>query len=575
LIFLSGGKLILRKKKKIKVFFIFFLIILSFTNQIITSNVEAKQSKDTNTPKIGFLYKILARMFGRFMTLVVPIFRLSVVATAADPPTIEIGYNETVQIDVGMWDTVTDSGFEIWDYTKEEYIFSRRIVDFKVMEYPGGGNEQGAWSIIIRPTSIEVEKGTEIKSIASISLTSPPTGSNPIQSGILKIRVFDTWAFKSLFFPPRGHYMDAPIIKWMWFLGATVTMRYAKYSGTVETEYEDLNILVKVKPYHALRFDAIPLIRLNPDQITSVPVRLQNQGNYNDTYGFRMVSENNDIKLSAPYGITLAPGEIKNTYLGVSAPKDIFDYGTIHQITVEAYSIDDPNVTIAKRTIYFESRGLYISEIVGGSFVFLGILIILVIAFFIHRRRIFLDKFCVKPDKPWEVPKEKEYLDKLKKSNEAKYNDELKMMQDEYKSAILWYKYYCEKIIEPKPVKRIKKERIKTKKKKKPAVSEKSKEEIRAKKILIELMKKKEKEKQLELKRKEKEKIKQENLKQMEIKKEKKEEKQREKETRKIEKKKEKERQLKLKKIEDEKRKRQEVLLRIKKEQDKQKRKYG
>jgi len=47
-----------------------------------------------------------------------------------------------------------------------------------------------------------------------------------------------------------------------------------------------------------------------------------------------------------------------------------------------------------------------------------------------------------KPDKPWNLPEERKYLEKLKEKDKEEYNNVLKMMRDEYKSALLWYKSY-------------------------------------------------------------------------------------------------------------------------------------
>jgi len=85
---------------------------------------------------------------------------------------------------------------------------------------------------------------------------------------------------------------------------------------------------------------------------------------------------------------------------------------------------------------------------------------------------VYYEKYCIRPDKPWEIPEEKAYLDKLKKTDEEKYNEILKMMHEEYKSALLWYKYYIDatikKIREEKNKEKIKKKSEKLKIKERP-----------------------------------------------------------------------------------------------------------
>ena len=482
-----------KQRKQITAIFLIFIILFSITNGIISYKVvaiENETSEQSNSSRIGLIGRLIKFLAKQIATYLVPIFRLVVVAAASDPPVLEIGYGETINVDLGMWDVDTDTGFLVWNQTFS--IFKQRFMNFKVIEYPGGTGDE-SWLITFNPYSVSVELGTTLKTNMSISLTKPPSHTNPIQSGILKIRVIDTWALGNMYLPPKGSPLDTFIGRIGWFFSATVTMGFGRYSGTVDVQSKDVNILVKVKPYHAVDFDTSSLINLRPDQITSIPIRLQNQGNYNDTFGFRIKSKNNNIQLATPFYITLAPGEIKQTYLGISSPQSAFDYGTFHEIIIETYSIDNPDVTIAERQVFLETKGIYVSEIQGIGLIFLTIIIILAVAFFIHRRRIYIEKYCIKPDKPWEIPSEKKYLDKLKKSNKEKHDEVFQMMQDEYDSSLLWYKDYCREIIKPKPVKRkkikpkpkkIKKEKIIKIKEEKPKKEKFLKPRIKEKKVL-------------------------------------------------------------------------------------------
>lgn len=408
-------------------------------------------------------------MIGKFTTFLFPIFRLAIVAVASDPPFIEIGYNETVNLELGMVNPETGE-FEIWD--KDYAIFTTRFVNFEVIEYPRG-TDSTSWFIDYEPSTVVVKKGSVLKTNVTLSLTSPPIASNAIQSGLLKFRVADTWGFGDIWFPPKGSPMDKPFSRFLWFFSALFIIRFGKYSGTVDVEYKDIAVLVKVKPYHALKFDTMPLVNLRPDQITSIPVTLENLGNYNDTFSFRIINDNKDIIISNPSSITLAPGEQKDIYIGISVPQSAFDYGTLHSIKIEAYSIYDPNVTIDQKTIYIETRGIYVSEVSGFGLLFLIILLLAFIGIYLHRHRLFFEKYCVKPDKPWEIPEEKAYLEQIKKTDEVKYNEILKMMHDEYKSALLWYKSYInatiKKIKAEKNEKKIKEktEKLKLKKEQK------------------------------------------------------------------------------------------------------------
>jgi hypothetical protein len=159
--------------------------------------------------------------------------------------------------------------------------------------------------------------------------------------------------------------------------------------------------------------------------------------------------------------------------LGVSTPPSTFDYGTFHEIIIETYSIDDPDVTIGERQVFLETKGVYVSEMGGMGLFLLVIIIILGVAFYIQRRKIIIEKYCIKPDKPWEIPEEKRYLEKLAKTDNVKHNEVFQMMENEYESALLWYKYFYKRIIKPKSAetKKIKKGNMKVEKERKDKIS--------------------------------------------------------------------------------------------------------
>ena len=316
---------------------------------------------------------------------------------------------------------------------------------------------------------LKIKFGTTLKTNVSVTLRSVRAPDNPIQSGMLKFKVTDTTVFGNIWRPNKGSSFDVIGMRAAWTFLALFN-RFGLYSGRVMDETSEFEFLVKVKPIHSVKFDAVPYFVINPDQIISIPVTVQNLGNYNDSFSFRVASEHDDIKITTPVSITLAPGEIKDTYLGVTIPPSAFDYGTIHQVKLEAYSIDQPNITIAARTVTFESKGVYFSELSGIGIIMLIFILLLIVLFFISRRRKFMEKICVKPDKPWELPEEKKYLEKLKKQDKQRYDEVLKMMDDEYRSALLWYEYYIKSVLQPKP---IKKKKIKKVKKEKPREKEK------------------------------------------------------------------------------------------------------
>ncbi|MEA2055452.1 MAG: hypothetical protein U9O49_01310, partial [Candidatus Thermoplasmatota archaeon] len=106
---------------------------------------------------------------------------------------------------------------------------------------------------------------------------------------------------------------------------------------------------------------------------------------------------------------------------------------------------------------------------------FFGIIILLGVVIFFYRRRKILQKLCIKPDEPWKLEKEKKYLDKLKEKDNEKYDETMKMMKDEYKSSLLWYKHYRKGMLKKSKEIGAKTPSLLSKKSNKPEIEQKTK----------------------------------------------------------------------------------------------------
>jgi len=461
------------KKKRLLIISVVFLICFCFINQIISTNVLAQENQ---VPKPKGILQRIGKFLAKYIFLVMQLFP---VTGAVIPQVIEIGYNETVNVEVGMINLNTNA-FEY--YRGWARLPKQRYLYFDVLEYPSG-NEYGNWQVTFNPPIVNVVNGTYTKANVSIKLRSNRLTDKPIQSGVLKIGIVQVQAFGNLYRPPKGFgSWDVPIKRSMWTFFALVIPGWGKYfNGKVLTETFNVSVLVKVKPVHEVNFYSVPYMVFKPDEVVSVPITLQNLGNYNDTYGFRVISEDNRIKYVEPTSITLAPGEVRNAYLGLTIPPYFFDYGTIHKIKIQVYSIDQENITIAERIVSLESKGVYFSEISGFGIIFLIFILILIVLFIYFKRKRIIENICVKPDKPWEIPEEKEYLNQLKQQDKQKYNEVLNMMHDEYKSSLLWYNNYLKSVSKPKPLikeKPKKKEVIIIKKEEKPVKKKEEEKKI-------------------------------------------------------------------------------------------------
>ena len=408
-------ELAIKRINKAITILITFLLFFSIVNQVITTNVVANQELESaeDEPNLGLMGNLL-KIFGFLIAKLSPINQMFLVAVTADPVYVEIEYGETVTVEAGLLNLKTNY-FQFFNKSLEDAFFEDRYMKFEVIEYPGGNTDE-VWQVNFEPEILFLKKGIYLKTNASISLIAPPNSRNAVQSGILKIRIFDTWVYGDLWFPPNtGMYSEFPY-NIMWMISSFITMKFGRFSGSVSVDEKDLNILVKVKPYHKAKLETLSLVKMRPNEITSIPIKIENDGNYNDTFNFRVISKNDNIVISEPVSITLAPGESKDTFIGVSALPSLFDYGTVHKIKIEAYSVNDENSTAATRTILVETKGVFVSETMGILFVSFIAIVIFAFAYSARRQKNIIKK-PKKEIKKKEKKTKKDSKDKKKKSD--------------------------------------------------------------------------------------------------------------------------------------------------------------
>ena len=357
----------------------------------------------------------------------------------ASPTNITIGYNENVTIQVGNFN------LETGNFSSQYWFFlAENIVSFRA-DFPNG-NPGGSWFVNFDPPNVAMTKpGDLIITNATISLASPPIASQAIQSTIIRINITQKWVAKNLWWPENRSYWTSnggPYNPILWFLGA-FTAGYGKYSGKILIDYYTVDVIVKVKPFHAVKIEALPPSKLAPNEITSIPILVENLGNYNDTFNFQIRTETGyPLVLTHNGTITLRPGEQGQALVGVAAPANILDTGTLHSLIIDTYSTDQPNTSIATQQISIETQGFYLSEQNIVYTLIFGFIILFVLFLFIYWRRKTSGEILFKPEKPWKIPDEQQYLQELKQTDKKAYEQERIMMKDEYKSALLWYEGY-------------------------------------------------------------------------------------------------------------------------------------
>jgi len=275
----------------------------------------------------------------------------------------------------------------------------------------------------------------------TLFLDRPRDPSNPIQDFILKVNVS--------IYRKYGNIMSefGPIIS---FLSGIWKVNYEADIG-----HKFFYIHVKIKPYRNAELYMPSLIEMHLNDCKSTQIQIQNRGSHIEQFGFRIDSGKGSLLVNTPPPMTLYPGETGYAEVGLITKPVAYDRGTLHSVNVELYPYDQPNVTLSSGILSVRTQGFAIQGIFSFKYswhlFFLGIIIILCGATYLFIRRLRLTKELIKPNKPWTIPEEKKYLDKILKNNKTEeYKNNLKMMKEEYNSALLWYKNHRKSLINEK-----------------------------------------------------------------------------------------------------------------------------
>ena len=206
-----------------------------------------------------------------------------------------------------------------------------------------------------------------------------------------------------------------------------------------------IDIPLKAAPYHYAEVKPTAEVKnVAPASEITIPVDITNRGNYFDTFVINVEGGNGAVGLASQQNLVLNPRETRRIYVRIMTPEvTLFDPGTIRQITIQVHSVDDPTSSFTG-SIAIKTFGFYLSPplLLGLSMIIFMIIVLSLI--FYYKREKELQSIYGKPEKPWKIPEEKKYLEKLKKEDIKKYKKELEMMREEYQSALLWYKFYQE-----------------------------------------------------------------------------------------------------------------------------------
>ena len=217
--------------------------------------------------------------------------------------------------------------------------------------------------------------------------------------------------------------------------------RFLKDNSEYGISYFDIPVRSEKLNYIDIKPD-IGSKEVRPDSMTTFQIDITNLGYFIDAFAAKVTSDKTVKGVLSEQSFVLQPGETHRVTLQVLTADNVFDPGTTHTITINAYSLKNPEKQFTGQ-VQVITKGFYFSALTISA---IGVTLLIILCFFLIIYYFFIRKYIHtgKPDKPWNIPEERAYLEELKKTDKAEYERVLKMMDEEYQSAMLWYKDYCQ-----------------------------------------------------------------------------------------------------------------------------------
>jgi hypothetical protein len=363
----------------------------------------------------------------------------------ADPDYIEVDYLGNTTVDL-VWGVENPERRPYHRFQSNVYPEFTLVYD---VVFPEGIPEDAFHAVFDPPTFDILEYHAEVGGTnaeapqpatkLTLFLDLPGDPGNPIQDFILRINVS--------IYKKYGDLISPPILGGDGFGIGAFTGKFWRANFEADIGHKNFSLLVKVKPFRNAELYVPSLVNMHLNDCRTAQIQVQNRGSHIEQFGFRVNGEDDSLLVNTPSPITLAPGEIRYVAVGLITKPIAYDRGTLHSVSVEVYSCDQPNVTLSSGILSVRTKGFVLSSIPTIEYFwhifFAGLIIFFFAILILINRRRKLARICKKPEKPWKHYNERGHLEGLLKEKKVeKYKRTLEMMKEEYNSALLWYKDY-------------------------------------------------------------------------------------------------------------------------------------
>ncbi len=182
---------------------------------------------------------------------------------------------------------------------------------------------------------------------------------------------------------------------------------------------------------------------LAPEQEATMSLAINHRGLLPRTFEAELLSNPCNLGVVAiPTTIVPAQG-VHEVVFSVQGPREKFWYQSEDcSVTMGVHAADNPNRVVTV-SLSVTVNGNYVDPTWVMTAVAIGLAILFLVLIVLRRKAIIEEEILGKPQRPWTIPVERVYLKHLEaRDARAAYVVRHFLMEEEYRSALLWYKSY-------------------------------------------------------------------------------------------------------------------------------------
>ena len=187
-------------------------------------------------------------------------------------------------------------------------------------------------------------------------------------------------------------------------------------------------------------------LELKPREMATVRIDVQNLGLFEQFYDMEVVENTCGMPVAVPHDTYVPPKGTTTAVIELKTPwkEKLWYLSESCGLGIKVYpqGKEDVASVVAQVTVQVNGQAIFHIEKLFPVFVLL-LIVLLLILFLVRRKERIEEEILGKPQKPWLIPVEALYLRALRQKDErAWYVVRHHLMEEEYRSSLLWYKSY-------------------------------------------------------------------------------------------------------------------------------------